>query len=102
MPVKQLSLDVRQHPNAEQRGDGFLTASLKLQGALPLGRDLNPGDDLMVTVSSADGEIIATGTFETGPVGFAPISDKTAGVVGLERVHKAKLDPETAAIVEPS
>jgi hypothetical protein len=89
---RQLSFETRPHPHAvrEDDPDGYLQASLKIAGALWLDRNLYAGDELTVTVASADGEIIASGVAEVGTVSFPPIKEKQR-VIGTERAHAAKI-----------
>lgn len=50
-----------------------------------------PGDEVVVIVQNADGELLAHRTAEIGPVAFLPIKAKDVGVIGTERAHKASL-----------
>lgn len=84
----QLSFDVHAHPSGTH---GLLGASLKISGEYLIGRDLQPGDALQVVVQDADGEVVATAPAEVATVGFAPIKDDGV-VIGMERVHKAKIE----------
>ncbi len=84
------SYEVRRHPAMGQRpGEGFLDGAISLGGKLPVDRDLQPGDELTVTVCSADGEVLAQSVFEVQTVGFVPVRLK-GFVIGQTRVHKAK------------
>lgn len=86
----QLTLDVEmpQHARDLPHG-GMLVASCSID-AVEIDRDLHPGDRITVTVASADGEVIGQAEQEVGGVGFKALKiDKS--VVGLERVHKAKV-----------
>lgn len=91
---RQLTLNVLPHPDVTRRqtdGDAtFLEGELKLTGALPVPRDLNPGARLLVTIADEDGEIITRGYYEVGGVGLVPIVDAKLGVIGTMRTHKAK------------
>lgn len=87
----QLSLEVRQRPSLE---DPLLTGALKLKGELPCKRDLNPGDQITVTVSDADGQIFATGIFEATVPAMKEIRLPQVGPVGIERVNVAEYDQE--------
>lgn len=89
--VHQLSLDVAPHPDAAKRPNGgWLQGSVAITGDFGVTRDLQPGDELTVTMHNADGEVIASGVCEIGAIGFKPI--KIDGdVIGTERLHKAKL-----------
>lgn len=88
----QLSLEVRQHPALRERteADAFIAmeGSLKIKGRFAVGQDLHHGDQVTVTVHSADGEVITQGVAEIGLPGFEPITVQGT-LVGLERVHTA-------------
>jgi hypothetical protein len=91
----QLTLDVLPHPRAAARGaDAFIAGTLKLSGELRVDRDLNAGDELVVIVQDADGEVLAHHQAQVGPVTLAPVEDKDFGVIGTERIHKAKVTDE--------
>ncbi|MEJ7783193.1 MAG: hypothetical protein WKF96_00220 [Solirubrobacteraceae bacterium] len=88
----QLSFDVRPHP-ASRRDDGsppYLQASLKVKGDFHVSRDLQPGDELTVTIADADGEVVASGLSEVGGVSFPLIKEK-GHVIGTERAHVTEL-----------
>jgi hypothetical protein len=86
----ELSHVVKPHPARVERPDGgWLDGTVAIGGAFNVDRDLQPGDELVVTIAGADGEVLAGGIVEVGPVGFKPV--KVRGfVVGETRVHKAK------------
>ena len=86
----QLSFDVHRHPALQHSDHALLASSLKVSGAYGLRRDLQPGEQLMVIIQSADGEVLSQADAEVSTVGFAPITDSGA-VIGMERVHKAKI-----------
>lgn len=86
-----LSLEVRQRPELE---DPILVGSLELKGAIPVKRDLHAGQQLTVQIAGPDGEIVATGIYEVGLPGFKDVKMRGVGVVGTERVHKAKYDAD--------
>lgn len=92
---QQLTLDVLPHPVAAHReGGGYIAGTLKLTGELRVDRDLNAGDSLIVVVQDADGDILAHHEAEVGPVTLAPIEDKDLGIIGTERIHRARIgDP---------
>lgn len=72
-------------------GGDVAAGSIKLGKALTVRRDLNPGDQLTVTVTNAKGEQIAAGLYTVEGIGFAPI--KAEGIVmGTERVHGTSLE----------
>ncbi|MFT4035914.1 MAG: hypothetical protein QM679_10115 [Patulibacter sp.] len=72
-------------------------ACVSISGALRIRRDLNPGDEVTVTVASSAGQVIAAGTYEVGGLAFRALKDGSA-TFGYERQHKTKLrddqDPE--------
>lgn len=86
---KKLSFDVKQHPDCKHF-DAPLGSSVKVSAELGIDHDLNPGEDLVVIVQNADGEVIASGELEVGKLGFDPIKEK-GNVVGMQRVQTAKL-----------
>lgn len=84
---QQLSLDVQMFPDVA--GAGLLVASVTL-AALPVDRNLHPGDQITVTIADADGMVIGQCAQEIAGVAFKPlVVDKMP--VGLERAHKAKV-----------
>lgn len=86
----QLTLDV--HPHPELDGEpGLLAGALKVTGEYMLNRDLNIGDELVVVIQSADGEVLTSAKAKVGPVTLGPIEDKDLGVIGTERAHRAKV-----------
>jgi hypothetical protein len=89
----QLSLEVRHRPELSER-DAFISGSVKLAGDLPVRKDLHAGNRLTVSVADADGTVIASGVFEVGLPNFKDIKAKGAGIIGVERVHKAKFMEE--------
>jgi hypothetical protein len=91
----QLTLDVLPHPSAARRGDGaYIAGTLKLTGDFRVLQDLNAGDSLIVVVQNADGEVLSHHQAEVGPVTLKPIEDKDLGIIGTERIHKAKVTDE--------
>jgi hypothetical protein len=94
MTPKQLSLNILPHPHVrakEQAGDFvFLEGSLVLKVDVPVRQDLNHGDRLLVTVADEDGTVMSRAYAEVKAVTLAPIELKDVGIVGTERVHKAK------------
>jgi hypothetical protein len=89
---RQLSFETRPHPQAVRDDDdqGYLSASLKISGDLWLDHNLYDGDELTVTVASADGEVIAQAVAEVGPIAFQPIKEKRVRI-GTNRAHTAKV-----------
>lgn len=85
------SFHVRPHPAATRRPDGgFIDGALSIGGQFGVDRDLDAGDELTVTIASADGEVLAQGVVEVQGVAFKPVKVK-GFVIGTTRVHKAKL-----------
>jgi hypothetical protein len=89
--AEQLSLEIVQRPELE---NPMLAGSLRLKGEIPVRRDLNPGDQITVTVADADGTIFATGLFEATVPAWKEIRLAQVGPVGLERVNIAEYDEE--------
>jgi hypothetical protein len=92
----QLSLEVKPHPaleRARRRGEHvYLQAELEAKFAIPVGRDFNPGDAFVVTVTDDRGEVLGKATLELagkGAVKFDTIEDSHVGIIGTRRVHKA-------------
>lgn len=94
LATQQLTLDVAPHP-ALDPDDAAIVGTLKLTGDLAITVDLNPGDQLLVTVADdGSGEVLSRATFEVTGVAFKPIRDKDAGMIGTDRVHQAKVTDE--------
>lgn len=93
MLQRQLSLEIYPHPQlqATKDGRGPVTGSLQIAGALDVNQDLHAGQELMVLVQSADGELLSQHRLEVGQVALIPIKVKDLGVIGTERAHKAKV-----------
>jgi hypothetical protein len=91
----QLSLHVDPHP-AARRPDGevLIVGLLKISGSLRCPRDLQDGDELIVSVADADGNLLSSHHAEVQTPTFARIEEKGA-VLGLERIHKAKIGDPT-------
>lgn len=85
---KQLSFDVEQYPHLV--GEKPLMASVKIGVDLGVREDLNPGDNLVVIIQDADGQVIASGDAAVVGVGFNQIKE-SGDVIGVHRQHKAKL-----------
>jgi hypothetical protein len=91
----QLTLHVDPHPAARQAdGEVLIVGSLKISGSLRCPRDLQDGDELIVTVTGADGEVLSRHHAEVLTPTFARIEEKGV-VLGLERIHKAKIGDPT-------
>lgn len=92
---RQLTLDVLPHPAVQARRDAdmhvFMEGSLTLKVDVPVPRDFNSGDRLLISVADDDGTVFARAYAEVGSVELSPIEIKDIGIVGTERVHKAKL-----------
>jgi hypothetical protein len=85
----QLSLDVGLHSAIDAR-DALLTGALTIGGNLVCGIDLNAGDEITVTVATADGTVIAQGLATCGYPVFREIVDR-GEIIGTERCNKAKV-----------
>lgn len=90
----QLTLNVLPHPRlAKDLDSGKLriAGELKIAGALPIAEDLNHGDELLITIATADGRVLVRSYAEVaGPPPLIPIEDKDLGLIGYTRSHKAK------------
>ena len=86
----QLSFDVKPHPAIAHMSEPILTGSLKITGDLNCPVDVQTGEELTVTVATADGEVIAQAVLEAGAPGFRVITD-SGDPIGMERVTKAKV-----------
>lgn len=87
--VRQLSLAV--NPEPELGPDDRVIGSLTIAGTFAIGRDLQRGDELIVTVAGADGELLAQGQAAVNSLGFKTIRDRHGDPLGTERKHGAKL-----------
>jgi len=85
----QLSLQIDLHSNLDP-DRAILFGSLKLKGDFRLDRDLNAGDELTVTVATADGEVLTAGRLVCTYPQLKEIKDK-GFVVGTERAHTAEI-----------
>lgn len=100
--TEQLSFDVTpRHAGAGVDPSGppaeVLGAELKLNGALGLDVNLEHGDELVVTIAGADGEVLARSEATvSAPPSFVPIEEDKVGLVGYVRSHKAKLGERLA------
>lgn len=86
--TRQLSLEVE--PEPELGADDRVIGSLTVAGTFAVGRDLQRGDKLIVTVAGADGELLTTSEAVVGKVGFSTLRAK-GEPIGTERKHGAKL-----------
>jgi hypothetical protein len=92
---RQLSFDVE--PRTIRRAGEDVPAevlggALKLKGELRLDHNLEHGDELVVTVTGPDGELLARAMAEVAaPPSFVPIEEKDVGLIGYARVSTAKL-----------
>lgn len=88
----QITLEVTEHPKLRERRLAELTvpleASIKIKGRFGIAQNLQHGDQVSVTIASADGTVIAQGVCEVGIPAFAPLLVK-GDLIGLERVHTA-------------
>ncbi len=66
-------------------------ASLKTSGTLAVSRDLKKGEEIRVTVTDADGQVIAAGEGYITSVSFIDKRDKYGDIESTERAHKADI-----------
>lgn len=85
----QLTLTIDLHSDLDPE-TAILWGTLKLKGDFRIDRDLNAGDELTVTVATADGEVITGGRMKCSYPHPKEITDK-GRVIGTERVHTAEL-----------
>lgn len=72
-----------------------LNAEVKLKGSLHVATNLDHGDELVVTVTGADGEVLAQHRAEVSkPPTFEPIVDR-GDLLGYTRVHTAAIGDRT-------
>lgn len=94
----QLSLAILPHPElAKREADGdptWIVGRLEAKLDLRVGQDYNAGDEFLVTVTGADGELVGRVTLEVEYVVPKPIREKGLGIIGMERIHKAKIVDE--------
>ncbi len=88
----QLSLHVDLHSDLDP-DTAIIWGVLKLKGDFRVNRDLNAGDELTVTVATADGEVLTGGRMKCTYPHPKAILDK-GRVIGTERVHTAELVDE--------
>ena len=85
----QLTLDVGMHSALDAR-DALITGALTIGGNLTCGIDLNAGDEITISVATADGTVIAQGLATCGYPVFREIVDR-GEIIGTERCNKAKV-----------
>lgn len=95
-PQTRLTLDVAPHPHLlalQRAGDELkIVGEVKVTGTFPVAKDLNHGDELVVTIAGADGEVLSHGLCTiAGPPPLVPIESKELGLIGYCRSHKAKV-----------
>ena len=86
----QLTFDVKPHPAIDHMSDPILAGELKISGALHCPRDIQTGDELTVTVATADGEVIAQAVLEAGAPGFKVLTEKDE-LIGMARITTGKV-----------
>ena len=89
--TSQLSFDVEPHPNTRHQDGSVvpLYGELKWSVAVDVDHDLQPGDQVVVTVASADGEVLGTSLGKVEDVAFKTIKEK-GRVIAQVREHKVK------------
>jgi hypothetical protein len=85
---QQLSLDVL--PDSRVVPGGVFVGSLRVSGEFAVEQNLNRGQQLVVSIADADGQVLTTALAMVVGVGFVSIYDGDT-VIGTERQHKAKL-----------
>lgn len=85
---RQLTLAVE--PEPELGPDDRVIGSLTIGGTFAVGRDLQRGDKLIITVAGADGELLAQSEAAVDKLGFKTIRAQ-GEPIGTERKHGAKL-----------
>lgn len=85
----QLTLDVGLH-SALDRRSALIAGALTIGGRFACGVDLNAGDEISVTIATADGTVIAQGVCVCGYPVFREIRDRDE-IIGTERCNKAKV-----------
>lgn len=88
---QQLSLEFKPHPVMRARRHAVLYGTLKLSGDLRIGRDLNSGERITVTISGPDGEVLCHHDAEIDYAFGKPIRER-GDVIGVERVHKGVIE----------
>lgn len=86
---EQLSFQVDPFPGFEKRP--LLGATVKIGVELHVNKNLQPGDQLVVLIQDADGEVLSMGDAHVEDVAFKPVKD-SGDIIGQQRQHKAKLD----------
>lgn len=66
--------------------------SVKVGGSIPIPFNLACGERLVVVVSDADGQVLGQAECVVGAPAFKEVKVKGVGVIGLERIEKAKVD----------
>lgn len=84
----QLSLDIL--PDQRAVPGSMMVGSLRVAGTFAVDQNLDRGQQLMIQISDADGQVITTALAMVSAVGFTNLYERDA-VIGTERQHKAKL-----------
>lgn len=94
----QLTLEVLVHPKLApkvERGELTIAGEVKIAGALRVDEDLNHGDELIITVATADGRVLSRAyAAVAAPPPLLPIEDPDLGLLGYMRSHKVKITGE--------
>jgi hypothetical protein len=85
---QQLSLDVL--PDSRIVPGGVFVGTLRVSGEFPVEEDLNRGQQLVISIADADGQVLATALAAVVGVGFVTLYEKETAI-GTERQHKARL-----------
>lgn len=96
---RQLSFDIAPRtidtPNGARPAE-VIGGELTIKGAVGLPHNLEHGDELVITISGPDGEVLAQAQAEVAkPPSFVPVDVKDIGLVGYVRAHTAKIVDES-------
>lgn len=84
--------EVKHHPHIKDMGnDPILRPAVKIKGDLTLSEVLQHGDELTITVSNADGVVIASAPAECSLPAFKPITFE-GEPIGVERITTATVE----------
>lgn len=94
-PDRQLSFEVEHvyQRLVDNQVTAPIGASVTISGEIPIGWNLAAGERLTVSVSGPDGEIVGHSIVIASAPAFAVVEHKDLGILGFERKHKLKIDP---------
>jgi hypothetical protein len=91
MDLTQLSFNIAPRLIGSEPAE-VRAGALAIKGDLGVDVNLEHGDELLVTVTGPDGEVLARHHAEvSAPPSFVPIEDKDLGLIGYVRAHKVKV-----------